>query len=60
MKSSAQVVVIGGGVVGASVLYHLTEMGWTVIRIWEHEDAVQAVDRIIKVVQASSEISDTC
>ena len=28
MKSSAQVVVIGGGVVGASVLYHLTEAGW--------------------------------
>ena len=29
MKSSAQVVVIGGGVVGASVLYHLTKAGWT-------------------------------
>jgi dimethylglycine dehydrogenase len=28
VKSSAQVVVIGGGVVGASVLYHLTEAGW--------------------------------
>ena len=26
---SAQVVVIGGGVVGASVLYHLTKAGWT-------------------------------
>ncbi len=29
MKTSAQVVVIGGGVVGASVLYHLTKAGWT-------------------------------
>src|SRR4051812_2053572 len=29
MKSSTQVVVIGGGVVGASVLYHLTKAGWT-------------------------------
>ncbi|MFN8022454.1 MAG: FAD-dependent oxidoreductase [Acidimicrobiales bacterium] len=29
MKSSAQVVVVGGGVVGASVLYHLTKEGWT-------------------------------
>jgi dimethylglycine dehydrogenase len=29
VKSSAQVVVIGGGVVGASVLYHLTKAGWT-------------------------------
>ena len=28
MKSSAQVVVIGGGVVGVSVLYHLTKAGW--------------------------------
>ena len=27
MRSSAQVVVIGGGVVGASVLYHLTKAG---------------------------------
>ncbi|HYL03821.1 MAG TPA: FAD-binding oxidoreductase, partial [Steroidobacteraceae bacterium] len=28
MKSSARAVVIGGGVVGASVLYHLTKAGW--------------------------------
>ena len=28
MKSHAKVVVIGGGVVGASVLYHLTKGGW--------------------------------
>jgi dimethylglycine dehydrogenase len=28
MKSHAQVVVVGGGVVGASVLYHLTKRGW--------------------------------
>ena len=28
MKSQAQVVVIGGGVVGASVAYHLTKGGW--------------------------------
>ena len=28
MKSHAQAVVIGGGVVGASVLYHLTKAGW--------------------------------
>ena len=29
MKSHARVVVIGGGVVGCSVLYHLTKFGWT-------------------------------
>ncbi len=29
MNDQARVVVIGGGVVGASVLYHLTKAGWT-------------------------------
>ncbi|MBA4160776.1 MAG: dimethylglycine dehydrogenase, partial [Novosphingobium sp.] len=29
MKSSARVVVIGGGVVGVSTLYHLAKMGWS-------------------------------
>ena len=29
MKTSAQAVVIGGGVVGCSVLYHLTKLGWS-------------------------------
>jgi dimethylglycine dehydrogenase len=28
MQSQARVVVIGGGVVGCSILYHLTEAGW--------------------------------
>ena len=28
MKSHAQVVVIGGGVMGASLIYHLTRLGW--------------------------------
>jgi dimethylglycine dehydrogenase len=28
MKSKTQVVVIGGGVIGCSVLYHLTKFGW--------------------------------
>ena len=35
MKSQAQAVVIGGGVVGASVLYHLTEAGWTDVVLLE-------------------------
>ena len=29
MKSHYRVVVIGGGVVGASVLYHLAKLGWS-------------------------------
>ena len=38
MKSSAQVVVIGGGVVGASVLYHLTKAGWTDVVLVERRE----------------------
>src|SRR5689334_22854737 len=37
MKTSAQVVVIGGGVVGASVLYHLTKRGWTDVVLLERK-----------------------
>lgn len=35
MKSSYQVVVIGGGVVGTSVLYHLTKKGWRDVALFE-------------------------
>ena len=38
MKSSAQVVVVGGGVVGASVLYHLTKAGWTDVVLLERKE----------------------
>jgi glycine cleavage system aminomethyltransferase T/glycine/D-amino acid oxidase-like deaminating enzyme len=31
----AQVVIIGGGVIGASVAYHLTELGWTDVLLLE-------------------------
>jgi glycine/D-amino acid oxidase-like deaminating enzyme len=29
LPTHAQIVVIGGGIVGASVLYHLARTGWT-------------------------------
>jgi len=35
MKSQYRVVVIGGGVVGASVLYHLAKFGWTDVALVE-------------------------
>ena len=38
MKNTAQVVVIGGGVVGASVLYHLTKAGWTDVVLVERTE----------------------
>src|SRR5215475_10334291 len=38
MRSTARVVVIGGGVVGASVLYHLTAAGWTDVLLIERAE----------------------
>ena len=38
MKAETQVVVIGGGVVGASVLFHLTEAGWTDVVLVERKE----------------------
>ena len=35
MKSHYRVVVIGGGVVGASIIYHLSKMGWSDIALLE-------------------------
>ncbi len=38
MKSHAQVVVIGGGLVGCSILYHLTKLGWTDVMLLERDE----------------------
>jgi dimethylglycine dehydrogenase len=38
MKSHAQAVVIGGGVVGASILYHLTKAGWKDVLLIERAE----------------------
>ena len=38
MKTQARVVVIGGGVVGCSVLYHLTRMGWSDVMLVERSE----------------------
>ena len=38
MRSQARVVVIGGGVVGASVLYHLTKRGWKDVVLIERDE----------------------
>ncbi|BCB81197.1 very short patch repair endonuclease [Phytohabitans flavus] len=37
---------------------HLADLGWTVVRVWEHESAVEAVERIVarmRSVAASAE-----
>ncbi|MBV2360823.1 FAD-dependent oxidoreductase [Thalassococcus sp. CAU 1522] len=38
MKTTTRVVVIGGGVVGASVLYHLTKLGWSDVMLVERAE----------------------
>ncbi len=38
MKTEYRVAVIGGGVVGASILYHLTKLGWTDIALFEKHE----------------------
>mgnify|MGYP002138946073 CR=1 FL=1 len=38
MNTHAKVVVIGGGVVGASVLYHLTKLGWRDVMLIERSE----------------------
>jgi DNA mismatch endonuclease, patch repair protein len=32
----------------------LREAGWTVLRIWEHEDPVEAADRVEAIVRSAS------
>jgi dimethylglycine dehydrogenase len=38
MKTTTRVVVIGGGVVGCSVLYHLTKLGWSDVMLVERSE----------------------
>ena len=38
MKSHAQAVVVGGGVIGCSILYHLTKLGWHDVVLLERDE----------------------
>jgi dimethylglycine dehydrogenase len=38
MRTHAQAVVIGGGVVGCSILYHLAKLGWTEVVLLERSE----------------------
>jgi dimethylglycine dehydrogenase len=38
MKTQARVVVIGGGVIGCSVAYHLTKLGWSDVMLIERSE----------------------
>ena len=38
MRTHAQAVIIGGGVIGCSILYHLTKLGWTDVILLERDE----------------------
>ncbi len=38
MQTNAQAVVIGGGLVGCSILYHLTKLGWSDVVLLERDE----------------------
>ncbi|TCL09609.1 dimethylglycine dehydrogenase [Shimia isoporae] len=38
MRERAQAVVIGGGVIGCSILYHLTKLGWSDVVLLERDE----------------------
>ena len=38
MRTHAQAVVIGGGVIGCSILYHLAKLGWTDVVLLERDE----------------------
>ncbi len=38
MKRHAQAVIIGGGLAGCSILYHLAKLGWTDIVLLERDE----------------------
>ena len=38
MKTSTRAVIIGGGVVGVSTLYHLARKGWSDVMLFERNE----------------------
>ncbi len=38
MRTHAQAVIIGGGVIGCSILYHLTKLGWSDVILLERDE----------------------
>ena len=50
MKSHYRVVVIGGGVVGASVLDYLAKLGWSDVALVEREHAAPGTELSVHIV----------
>jgi len=57
MKSKAKVVVVGGGVVGVSALYHLAKKGWSdVVLIERKEELISIFFVLITLLIVSSSL----
>ena len=50
MKSHTRVVIIGGGVVGCSILYHLTKLGWSDVTLIERSELTSGSKGMIFVL----------
>jgi 4-methylaminobutanoate oxidase (formaldehyde-forming) len=37
LPSQARVVIVGGGIIGCSIAYHLTRLGWTDVVVLERD-----------------------
>ena len=62
IPKSSKVVVIGGGVIGCSVAYHLTKFGWKDVVLLERDQLVSESDGIeierFRVAQTMSDETD--
>ena len=47
MRNQVRAVVIGGGVVGASVLYHLTKAGWKDVMLIERAELTAGICHLL-------------
>ena len=45
MKTKTKVVVVGGGVVGVSALYHLAKKGWSDVVLVERKEFLEDVKK---------------
>ena len=48
MKTHAQAVVIGGGLIGCSILYHLTKLGWKDVVLLERDELLQVLHGMLQ------------
>ena len=52
MESHARVVVIGGGVVGCSILYHLAKLGWKDVILLERKELTGRLAQAVELLPA--------